>query len=781
MKTNVDAFGTNWIARAGARLVSLCAAVPLVVLTSTAHAQTATNTTDPLLQEITVSSRRVDESILTIPASVTVLGSAELQNLNVENFQDYALRIPNLAFNYGGGGNGYVNNVQISIRGISGSNTTGFYIDDTPVPLSLNPQIVDVARVEVLKGPQGTLYGSGSMGGNVRLVTQAPKFANDFSYALEGGYTDHAASPNYRASGVGNLDLLNDVIAVRAVGVVSHEGGFLKRQYSNPYPMNYTPDPSPLGCCTTRSNQGEVMTYGGSLTALFKISDQWSITAAVMAQSESDYGRRTQLAPLPEFVALDSYTVGRLSNYQEGAGVNWYLPSLTVAYNGEHFSVTSSTSYFNEHTADHEDGTEGNNDIVYQFFNVALPTPANGDDVTAVSNEYTFNEELRATINQIGPFRAIIGARYSRDFVNRTYHPLIMPGSDAAGVNSEPGTPTDFAWASSNNSAIIDKSIFGETYWRLGKFELTVGGRIFNLETQSNPNGTGYQDGWYGVGFYQKQFTGSSSEHGISPKAALAYQLNEDTLLYATTAKGFRPGGTQAPSSALCAAGLAQLGVSGDGGNYKSDSIWNYEIGGKTRVGSMLLTGAAFQMDWTNIIQSVIIPICGNTRTLNLGTARVRGAELEAAGTVLPGLTAHLGLGYQDAVILESFGILPPGSRIAQIPEVTGTLALSYEHPLSSTLAGFTGTDFSYTGNATSFTSGTAHVRRAYGLWNARAGVRRDRYELEFFVKNLLNSRKQLGDISNTDIVQLDPSGNQVPNVYLPPPITVGLRFSRTF
>jgi iron complex outermembrane receptor protein len=766
-------------------LTALCAFGLLAALAQRSEAQTETNPGTNLpnpaqpspqqVDEVVVSARRVNESVLTVPASISVLGNAELQNLNIQSFQDYALKIPNLSFQYGAGGNGYVNNREVSIRGISGNNTTGFYIDDTQVPVSLDPQVVDVQRIEVLKGPQGTLYGAGSMGGNVRVVTQQPTFTNEYSYTLSAGHTDHSPQPDGRAVGIGNLSVVDDIAAIRAVAVVDHEGGFVTRRWSDRLPGPYTPLPSPLGCCSSADNQGATTTYGGSVTLLIKPVDNFSVKARVMGQKDYDHGRRGVYAPLPTFEP-NGYTVGREADFQETSRTAWVLSSLDLSYSGNGWGVTSSTSTFQQHVADIEDGTEGDLDFVYTYYGINLPPTCCGHHVSAPAFEHIFNEELRFTIDPIGPFRAIFGARYYRDTNNRSFDNYVIPGIAAAGLY-----PTDLAYNTSSNSRLIDKSVFGETYWKFGRFELTLGARRFEIRNENNPQGTAFLDGWY-TGGYTPVASTASSESGTSPKAAISYEIAKDSLLYINASKGFRPGGPNAALPSLCADGLAQLGTSLAGAaSYHSDNLWNYEVGGKTHLAGMMITAAAFQMKWSGIQESVIIPGCDLGATLNVGDARIRGGEFQVAGHPIAGVEASFGIGYQDPKLTGGGNIFPAGTRVLNVPTITGSIAMTYTHSLTSSLQGFISGDYSYTGNSTSATSGVPSERGGYGLLNARVGTQWDRYQFELYAKNLTNREANLGDLYLESISQLDRNGVVVPMVVVPPPLQVGLQVIRNF
>jgi len=170
---------------------------------TTAVAQTATPASGQV-EEIVVTATRRSESLQDVPMSITALNAATLEQRAVKSFIDYASQVPSLAF--GSTGDGSATARTISIRGVSGDNTTGFYIDETPVPDSIDPRVIDVERIEVLRGPQGTLYGARSMGGTVRMITTQPDL-NNFSgrVSVNGGKTQEASNADYGVDGALNI------------------------------------------------------------------------------------------------------------------------------------------------------------------------------------------------------------------------------------------------------------------------------------------------------------------------------------------------------------------------------------------------------------------------------------------------------------------------------------------------------------------------------------------------------------------------------------------------
>ena len=181
-----------------------------------------------------------------VPISVTVFTAQTLEAYNIQSFDDYATKTPNISFAYGGGPTGIADARTVAIRGITGQNlfgtagATGFYIDDTPVPGSVDPRVLDIDNIEVLKGPQGTLYGESSLGGNVRLITKRPNLSmDDIGYMVQAGATSGGGSPDGGAGIIGNYVLSPDVLAVRVVMFGNHDAGYLTRTFPTT-PQNFT-------------------------------------------------------------------------------------------------------------------------------------------------------------------------------------------------------------------------------------------------------------------------------------------------------------------------------------------------------------------------------------------------------------------------------------------------------------------------------------------------------------------------------------------------------------
>lgn len=750
--------------------------LPLLV-----HAQEATSSAqmaqNDTLQEVVVTAQQVRQPLVDVPVAVSVLAGTQLRAEDIHSFQGYAEQIPNLSFDYGAVGiAGYVNTLEVAIRGIQGANTTGFYIDDVEIPNSIDPQIIDVKRIEVLKGPQGTLYGAGSMGGDVRIITNQPTFKNEYSYTVSAGLTAHSPTPDYRVSSIGNLSLIPGVAAIRAVGFVDHQGGWLTRTYSDRLPTIYpTTNSSPVHSV---GNQGATRTYGGTVTLLIKPTENFSATLRLLAQHDYGFGRAAQYAPLPTFEPT-GYIVPREANFQETDAQTWSMPSLVLHYDTKRWNITSSTGYLSRHLHQSEDGTEGDQDLIYEITGIVLPAPSAipQNHWLLRTSEYWFDEEVHANVKQIGFFRAALGAQYTDQKLNNTFEPTYLPGLASTGLY-----PNNLLWASHASSDVSQVAFFGQTYWDFWKFEVTLGARWYRV---SNTTGSRYSDGWYSGGFVSHP-KATATETGVVPKIALSYKITRNSMVYASAAEGFRPGGTNNTLPAICDPGLKQLGLTASGAQtYHSDSIWDYEVGGKAQLGRLLLTGAAFEMKWTGMQQTQLIPICFQGLTANVGSARIRGAEFEMQGSPIAGVQMRIGVGYEDPRLLSAgAGGFTAGSRIPYIPFINGSAALTYTRPINDNMAGFISSDFSYKGSSLSARTPAGlgpQERGGYGIWNARLGVEWGKDRLQVYLKNITSKEANLGDLYLESANQVDTNGNLIPFVVIPPPLQIGVQFSRDF
>jgi iron complex outermembrane receptor protein len=329
------------------------------------------------LETITVTAEKRSETEQSVPLSMTTFSGAALQQKEINTFFDYATKVPNLAFAPTGDGVGTARTV--SIRGISGDNVTGFYIDETPLPDSLDPRVLDIDHIEVLRGPQGTLYGARSMGGLVRIVTKAPNLST-FEGSVHGGlsYTARTNQPNWTADGVFNMPIVEDRAALRVSFFGDDQAGYFKRSFcTDPTAaMAVTCTPLATTGISTANNVAALNTYGGAAALTLKVSDALTITPRIMQQRanyngfpladyrsmpNNPYGYPvpspppTSPVPLPRPLNPSSFTQARWFDVPEGGFDAWALYSIAVNWKTSIGELVSSTAYFTRKVDETED------------------------------------------------------------------------------------------------------------------------------------------------------------------------------------------------------------------------------------------------------------------------------------------------------------------------------------------------------------------------------------------------------------------------------------------
>lgn len=737
------------------------------------------------MDEIVVTARKRSETVLNVPISVTAFSADSLDRLNITSFTDYATQVPNMAFSYGTAELGFGSSRAVAIRGISGAGTVGVYIDDTPVPESIDPRVIDIARIEVLKGPQGTLFGQGSLGGNLRIITTQP-YPADPNIHLQArlGATSGGGSPDFGVNFAGSHVLIDERVTARLVAFADNTAGYLTRTYPSG------------GNLVSVNNQGAVHSYGGSLAVLWSATSTFSVTARVMYQHSKDYGLPAAYASLPGFT-IQSYTLNRVANIPEASTDNWYLPSLTLNYRGEKFNVVSSTSYFDRRVVDTEDDSEGTqwifNNLGYlPKVSFTQPFPW---QITIPQRRTT--NETRLSFEPISGFSGTVGVYYSRQYSNEFDAAGNLPGLAGGGYTNFPGycpgaTPcpsynSDLIWYSAYPLNRTDGAAFGEAYYDLGPWQFTAGLRAYEGRQQLSFVTAGAVNGTY-----NEQHLPKAKQTGVTPKVSVSFKLDANATLYASAAKGFRAGGTGQSLQPTCDETIVHdLGLTtGEAAKFNSDSVWNYEVGGKVNFADsrLVLTGALFQMNWSNIQQNLTVPGCFVNITVNEGAARARGGELEISGRPLDRLEIRAGFGYDDAKITkQGLPILPPvGSRVAQIPELTENLSGTFSQAINERLTAFITADASHTGASDSYTSALGYplTRAGYSLLNGSLGVRWDRSELSLYAANITNQRPNLGDINPAGYVRHDgtgPGAPIVPRVATLQPFNAGIQFRQKF
>ena len=441
----------------------------------------------------------------------------------------------------------------------------GFYIDDTPLPDSIDPRVLDIDHIEVLRGPQGTLYGARSMGGVVRIITKEPDL-NNFSADVHGGVssTHRTDQPNYTGDGVVNIPLIPDHMALRLSGFYDTEAGYFKRSFcSDPAAATaMTCTPLAASGITTVNDVGEINTYGGAASLTVKLADALTITPRILLQKASyngfpmaDYlstpgnGIGYPVPAPPQPVTLPTplqptpgFTQARLFNIREGGYDAWGLYSLTLHWKTGIGELVSSTAYFSRTVWE----TEDESDFVYAAITSTVPggEPQPGP-ISEEKSYQRFVQEVRFASDLQGPVQFVAGGFYS-DFHGRLpfaayYPPATVPNLDnTLGGQNNPDY-ANLIFAQDFHTDIREPAAFGElSYQPIQPLKLTAGLRWYQVKISSS----GYEEGLAtggGPAIVSPPVT--TTESGVNPKFEADYHLTPDQMVYVNAAKGFRPGG----------------------------------------------------------------------------------------------------------------------------------------------------------------------------------------------------------------------------------------------
>ena len=684
------------------------------------------------IEQVVVTAERRSETVSNVPMSITAIPSATLQKFDIQNFSDYAELVPNLSFGMGvsGGGGAYASQgiagtAGFVIRGISGYDTTAFYVDDTPLPDGLDPRILDVDHIEVLRGPQGALFGAASMGGLVRVITQKPNpDAFSATVDVQGYGMDHSSHAGGEASTVVNLPLAPDLASVRLSAFGSYQPGFFTRTYNDPQALDVTGQNVP-GPAKTIDNVGSQTEYGLGATFLLTPIENLEVTEMTRFQQTSWDG-----FPLADYNA-DNLVQRRILNFPESAKYQFVFTALTAAYTTPFGRFVSSTSWFNSDSFQLEDGSDANSQYLTS---TVYPGPG-----TTFAHNQTFTEEDRFESDFNFPVQAVGGVFYQ--LVNNwAFNDVWMPA--LLTIGNPYGTETIWHGIGQQRTTQL-AGYLDLTYKPIKALEISVGGRESLLTNKVYSFSTGI----FGTG------PGSTnvSQPAFTPRFAVKYRFDPDAMVYGTVAQGFRTGGANIPLGAACTGfGFSTT----EEIPYGSDSLWSYEGGVKTTFlnNRVSFNGDVYRIDWSRIQQSETLSNgangCFAALTLNLGSAVSQGVELEADLQLVDHLSLHLAGGYEDAKLTK----VAPGTEyyvgepLSGVPKWTGSASLDYDIPQEWGQY-FVRAQYSYTGESLSYTElATGLVRNPYSLVNLRLGADVHNTEVTLFAKNLFDARPNLSD-----------------------------------
>ena len=634
------------------------------------------------LEEIVVTASRREENLSKVPISISAFTQEAIDEKGIKDFSDVARFTPGVAID-----SSQTN--QISIRGISstgGSGTTGIYIDDVPIQvrgLGFNSddallKVFDLERIEVLRGPQGTLFGAGSEGGTVRYITTQPSLTKSTTYAkAETSYTQ-GGDVNYEAGVAAGGPIVDGTFGMRASAWYRRDGGWIDRV-----------DPTTLQTVDKNANHDETVVL--HLAALWQPYEGLTVTPSIFYQ---DRHRNDVTIYWPTVSDPSNDRFVSINPTARPEPDKFYLPALNIQADFGPVRLISTTSYFHRDEISGYDGTLYNLGY-YQTLGIPPATfpLLDGSGVhlppglisqgglqdyrspASVTNQQrNFSQEFRLqSVDPTARLAWTAGVFYS---LNRqsSLEEIHDPNADALfnqllGTNIatffEPAAPILNPDGSSylpmgdsyfNRLVSHDRQIagFGEVNFNVtDALKLTAGVRVsktsYSIESLSDgPQNSGPRPG-----------TNSSSETPVTPKASVQWQADPNDMYYFTYAKGFRSGGgnpsipydpTYQNPNIGCTGDFLNFGIKQAPATYKSDTVQSFEVGAKNNINNRVrLASSVYYIKWNNIQGNVVPPICQIQWTDNLGNAVSKGFDLQADIEVTDALTIDSSFGYTDA------------------------------------------------------------------------------------------------------------------------------------
>ncbi len=757
--------------------------------------------------EVIVTAQRRSEDVKKVPASISVIGGAALQENHITDFEDISRAVPGVSFGAGGGPGTDVIEVR-GVSSVSGSATVGVYLDDTPITVrtqggvaptgAVEPKLFDMDRVEILRGPQGTLYGASSEGGAIRFLSNQPDL-NKFSIAVssEGSGTEHGGA-NYEEQVVVNQPFGDGRAALRIGADVGHLSGWIDN----------------LGCCGTHiagvpvtdPPLGQLVKSGvndeqwevGRISLKWRINDTLTITPAVFAEWDHS-GDTSVYYPQVGLYQQEKEVPEPIDN-------RLIISSVNITQDFKFAQLSSITSYFLQHLDRGNDGTYYNS--VYVADSVIPPGPYNPGGYTN-PNTYLigqlpspqptkqrteqFSQEIRLTSapSEGDKFSWVAGLFYSRqtvNYYNYTYiQNFVQEFTSIYGVSPTNSTISGFTGESFPNNLFgifinyfkeTQTAAYGDlTYSPISALKFTAGVRE-SYATGSLFQGLPALFFNEGAPLAQSAVTHSNS---VIPKFSIDYDASKEVTLYVSAGEGDRLGGENYfVSPTVCAEDLHNIGLTTAPNSYNPDSLWSYEGGVKGRFlgNSLSINADAYYVQWHELQQTINLPICGSSLIVNIGDAVSYGPELEVNYRPISGLTLGLTYAYTHAAITRvnaqdvTLGI-SVGQAVLNVPEWMASVRVDYTHPVTDDCKVFVRADYDFTGpsHGEFVTSDPDYEQPEYSVMNGSIGLDYKNYQASIFVKNMLDSTK---------VIQI-PSLLFTPEAYTLRPLTAGVLIKAKF
>lgn len=800
-------------------------------------AQTATDSSG--LEEVKVTATRVTETANRVPMSISAVTQSTLDQIGIKTASDLTQVVPALTLV-----NQTAGVATFAIRGIvatTGAATTGVYLDDTALTKRNNPGVsqnngaplpllFDLQRVEVLKGPQGTLYGGSSQGGTIRFITPPPSLTTySGTVRAETSFTDNGAPSSEMGAAFGG-PLVENSVGIRVSGISRNTGGWIDtrnvydggridREDSNgqrewAIRAAIAKSLGDKGTVTLAYYRSQLRTEGGpgSQTNVYAPDGTRASASQTYSTPETCFNTSTRSATAttaPAAVSCSSATItyrrpaqtyGPFNYLNQDESISPFdgvygigrtqtgLPSLTVDYSFGGLEFKSITSYVMDQTTG--DGGESNDGGRVQTtlenpgktsFPLFRQVPVYAGRFISKNRRSGIEQEFRLSSPNDGRrLTWVAGAFYSKLKTHIDYK--IYGNYDAIdlalyGLTSTQryGVPNPDGYVSTLDARLTDTeyALFGEGSFAVtDRLKATAGLRLSQVELAFEQANYGQLSARPSISSPFAYTTGQGKDKPVTPKFGVQYDLRPGSMLYANAAKGFRAGGVNVPlNPQVCSTGLAQFGLTVNDipAQYGPDKVMSYELGGKFRLldNRLQVNVAAYQIDWNDIQVTTSAQGCGQNWNQNGGKARSKGYDVQVDYRPVDPLTLNLSFSTVDAKYREAvLGPKPTVAGVTQavtfnqgdplgVPDFQANAGARFDFSLLEKKA-YARVDYLYTGsyeqgptfgtgNYNPFTRNVGSTDQV----NARLGMQIDRWDVNVFASNLLNSREMVGNSGN--------------------------------
>jgi iron complex outermembrane receptor protein len=757
-----------------------------------------TSSDSTAIEEIVVTANKLNaQKVLDIPASIQAISGESLQAAEVAGIMGIAGEIPGLSIqDLGPGDKKYV------IRGINstGDSTIGVYYGEAVISgtnsddgggFEADIRLYDMDRVEVLRGPQGTLYGASSMSGTIRFIPKAPDLNTLGGYVTLEGSETAQASGNYNINGEVNLPIIDGVLALRMVGWKLYDSGYINQirvgtgvtgvsNIAAPgKPPNYETEPVAALGYLKGVNDDDV--GGGRAIIRFQPTDKLIIDATYTSQTETSGGSsRYTPAGTTAFnggpiTPVQGCDLCNTDVTQSPWSDNLVVFGTTITYDTGTGTVTGTTNQYNRKTDFNFDSTP-----VLVSFDIPVPAETfEPRDRKVTSSEIRYASAFESPVNFVaGVYREYDQQFLSVDVISTNGYGLPTGpfcNNNSCDALTYPGVGTTF-FGRTDERQTTSYAGFGEATWKITDAWTAVAGiryyteSLEGVQVQTHPFG-GFPPGPTLVPLPDPNETFNK----VTWKANLSYKFSEALLGYGTVSTGFRGGGLNAVSEPFEPIPAA----------YSPDSLINFEVGAKGRLFDGLFDYQAdvYFIRWSNIQVQETTPDGAFVYQGNAGEAKVKGVEFEFTAHPVQYLAANFAGSYQNAYLSQGataaqYALNPTlglaGDTIPNVPKYQLSLGLNYRRPIGNGWDGMVATDVTYRDAVDSyFSSNSFNIPLApYTLVGLRMGVIEGPWSVTAFARNLTNKRAQVSAINSS----------QDPDALLTvQPRTIGLAMTRKF